>query len=374
MALTMSLSEFQALGDWVLLGAFALSCLLGWTLHRTHFCTMGSISDVMHLGDWQRAHQWLIAIASSMLIVGWLNEWGLIDVQQAVSVSQRLLWLSLIVGGMLFGFGMVLASGCGAKVLVRMGTGNLKAWVVFLVMGLASFATIKGITAVLRNATVDRLAWEANYPLTLPKFLEHWTGLGFSPVWVATALALLIFTVIALNANGRVAKNWGVGVWVGVMVGLAWLISGHWGHVAEHPETLEQVFIKTNSNRMEAFTFVAPVAYTLDWLIYFSDANNTLSIGVCSVLGVVLGAHVSARLTQGLRWESFADADDLKRHVLGGVLMGVGGVTAMGCTFGQGLSALSVLSLGAFLALPAIVLGAVLAMKYQLWQLERHGG
>jgi uncharacterized membrane protein YedE/YeeE len=210
--------------------------------------------------------------------------------------------------------------------------------------------------------------------LTLPKVLEHWTGLGFSPVWVATALALLIFAGIALNANGRVAKNWGVGVWVGVMVGLAWLISGHWGFVAEHPETLEQVFIKTNSNRMEAFTFVAPVAYTLDWLIYFSDANNTLSIGVCSVLGVVVGAHVSARLKQGLRWESFADADDLKRHVLGGVLMGVGGVTAMGCTFGQGLSALSVLSLGAFLALPAIVLGAVLAMKYQLWQLERHGG
>ena len=157
-----------------------------------------------------------------------------------------------------------------------------------------------------------------------------------------------------------------------VIVGV-WWVTGRLGHLAEHPATLEEVWLATNTQRMESLTFVAPIAYTVDWLILFSDRNKLLTLGVVSVAGVIVGSALSALGSRTFRWEGFGNTEDVANHLVGGALMGVGGVTALGCTIGQGLSGVSTLGLTSFTALAGIVAGALLAFKYQIWRMERPG-
>ena len=150
-----------------------------------------------------------------------------------------------------------------------------------------------------------------------------------------------------------------------------WAVSGSLGYLPEHPETLQEVFIATNSSKAEALSFVAPVAYTLDWLMFYSDKSKFLTIGIVSVFGVVTGSAVVALAQRSFRWEGFGGTEDLANHLTGAVLMGVGGVTAMGCTIGQGISGISTLGVNSFIALFAMMAGAVAAFKYQSWRLDR---
>ena len=161
------------------------------------------------------------------------------------------------------------------------------------------------------------------------------------------------------------------GLGIGSLVVGLWWVSGVMGHLAEHPATLEEAFLATNSQRMESFSFVAPLAYVLDGLLWASDSARIVTQGMALVPGVVLGSALVAWLGGSFRWEGFRGVEDTANHLVGGALMGVGGVCALGCTIGQGLSGLSTLALGSALSLAAIVAGAVLAMRWQAWRLER---
>jgi uncharacterized protein len=369
----MQVSDISALSTQVLWAAFAVSLIFGVIAQRTHFCTMGAISDVVNMGDWNRMRQWGLAVGVAMIGFAAMGQAGWIDPSRTLYASTRWLWLSGLVGGALFGFGMVLASGCGSKTLVRIGGGNLKALVVFVVMGVAAFATLKGITAVLRVATVERVAVE----MTAGTSLGDWVAaaLGVKAVVASFWLALLIgggLVVWALAGREfRQANNLLAGLGIGAVVTAMWWVSGRLGYVAEHPETLQDVFLTTYSGRMESMTFTAPMAYTLDWFMFFSDTSKVLTFGVVSVFGVVGGSALYALLTRSFRWEGFGSTEDLGNHLAGAVMMGVGGVTAMGCTVGQGLSGVSTLNATSFLAVAGIMVGAVLAFKYQMWRLER---
>ncbi len=356
------MTELAALSKEVL-GAFFLGGLcLGIISHRTHFCTMGAISDVVHLGDWTRARQWALAIAVAMLGFAALTDLGLIDASKTLYASTRLMCLSTLVGGVMFGYGMVIASGCGNKALVRIGGGNLKSVVVFVVMGISAFATLKGITAVLRASTVDTL------------FIDMPAGVSLSALGIPSAgylFAALLLLWVLRDKDFWTFNSFLAGLGVGGVVVAMWWVSGHLGFVPEHPETLDAVYVATSSGRIEALNFVAPIANTLDWLMFYSDASKVLTTGVMAVSGVVCGAALSALQSKTFRLEGFANPRDLGQHLLGSVLMGVGGVTAMGCTIGQGLSGMSTLSLNAFMALAAIVLGAVVSLRQQAARLER---
>ena len=369
----MDISALNALTTQVLWAAFFLSVLFGAIAQRTHFCTMGAVSDIVTMGDWTRMRTWLMAIGVAMIGFYTLAAAGQIDPAKTLYASSRFIWLSALTGGFLFGFGMVLASGCGSKTLVRIGGGNLKSVVVFLVMGIAAFATLKGITAVVRVATVDRVTLDFSGNATLPYLLGHAAGL--SPTGAGVALALLVglgLIVWALLGRDFVRfDNLLAGLGIGTVIVAMWWVSGHLGYVAEHPETLQEAFLATNSGRAEALSFVSPVAYTLDWVMFFSDKAKLLTIGIVSVVGVVAGSGLYAVLTRNFRWEGFRDAKDTANHLAGGTLMGVGGVVAMGCTVGQGLSGISTLSMTSIVALAAIIAGCVAALKYQLWQLEQ---
>jgi hypothetical protein len=150
-----------------------------------------------------------------------------------------------------------------------------------------------------------------------------------------------------------------------------WWVSGCLGHVAEDPNTLEAAFLVTNSQRMESLSFVAPIAYSLDWLLFFSDKSKLLTLGIVSTAGVVIGSALWALVSRSFRWEGFANVEDTANHLVGATLMGVGGVAALGCTVGQGLSGVSTLALGSFIALASIIGGAVLALRYQVWRVEQ---
>ncbi len=369
----MNTTALNALTSQVLWAAFLLSVVFGAIAQRTHFCTMGAISDIVNMGDWTRMRMWGLAMGVAMIGFYGMAFFGLIDPSKTLYASSRFIWLSALVGGLLFGFGMVLASGCGSKTLVRMGGGNLKSVVVFVVMGVAAFATLKGVTAVWRVGTVDRVAMEFSGNAALPNWLS--AAAGVSPALTGLVLALVLglgLTVWAFAGRDFLHfDNLLAGLGIGLVIVAMWWVSGHMAYLAEHPETLQEAFLATNSGRAEALSFVSPVAYTIDWFMFFSDKSKVLTIGIVSVFGVVAGSAIYSLATRNFRWEGFRNADDTANHLVGAVLMGVGGVCAMGCTVGQGLSGISTLAATSIVAVAAIIAGCVAALKYQTWRLEQ---
>ncbi|UCH18279.1 MAG: YeeE/YedE family protein, partial [Burkholderiales bacterium] len=147
-------------------------------------------------------------------------------------------------------------------------------------------------------------------------------------------------------------------------------LSGHLGF-GENPETLEMTYFATNSRTIESMSFVAPAAYSLELLMLWTDKSLHVSFGVAAGLGVALGSLAWALASRSFRWEGFASFDDLRRHLLGAVLMGFGGVTALGCTVGQGITGVSTLAIGSFIALASIIGGSAATLKYISWRAER---
>lgn len=367
--------DLKALATTALWAAFALSALFGAIAQRTHFCTMGAVSDIVNMGDWTRMRMWVMAMGVAMIGFNLMVAAGWIEASKSLYGGPRFMWLSALVGGGLFGFGMVLASGCGSKTLVRVGGGNLKSLIVFVVLGVSAFATLKGITAVVRVATVDAVAITFATGQDLPSLLAAAVGVSKTTLAAVLGVAIgggLIGWSVA-RAEGRTPDSLLAGFGVGAIIAGVWFVSGRLGHVIEDPNTLQEAFLVTNSGRMESLSFVAPVAYTIDWLMFFSDKSKLLTIGIVSVVGVVAGSGVYSVVSGSFRWEGFRDAGDTANHLVGATLMGVGGVTALGCTVGQGLSGVSTLSLTSFVAVGAIMAGAVGALRYQIWRIERAG-
>lgn len=365
--------DIRSVAGHVLWSAFALATLFGAIARRTHFCTMGAIADIVNMGAWARMRMWVLAIAVAMIGFNTMVALGWVQAGNSLYAGERVIWLSNLVGGLMFGAGMVLASGCGNKSLVRVGGGNLKSLVVLLVLGLAAFATLRGITAVARVNTVDAVSFTVPGGQDLPSMAAAATGLP-EPT-LAAVLGLLIGGALLLwvlaREEGRSAEVLLGGIGSGAVVAAVWWVSGRLGYVAEDPNTLQEAFVATNSQRMESLSFVAPVAYALDWLLFFSDKSKLLTLGIVSTVGVIAGSAAYALASGSFRWEGFGSVEDTANHLVGGVLMGVGGVTALGCTVGQGISGVSTLSLGSFVALAAIIGGAVAALRYQAWRIER---
>jgi len=352
--------------------AFGLGVAFGAVTQRTHFCTMGAVSDIVHMGDWNRMRQWLLAIAVAIIGANLLAFFGLIDLSKSLYATPRLTWLSYLVGGGLFGIGMVLASGCGSKTLVRLGGGNLRSLLVFIVLGLSALMTLRGILAIPRVQLLEPFTVTLATTQDLPSIVAKWFGEKSSLQLILSALvsSLLLLFVLA-SRPFRTAGNILTGMAVGAIIVAAWYVSGHIGYLAEDPNTLQEAFVGTNSGRMESLSFVAPYAYTLDLLTMWTDASKAVSFGIAAALGVINGAFIMAIVTRTFRWEGFGNREDLANHIVGAVLMGFGGVTALGCTIGQGISGFSTLAIGAMMTFVAIILGAVAALKYQGWRMEQ---
>lgn len=352
--------------------AFAVSFVFGVIGQKTHFCTMGAVSDIVNMGEWSRMRMWLLAIGVAVLGAGALHAAGLIDLGKSIYRTPNFIWLSYLIGGVSFGVGMVLASGCGSKTLIRIGAGNLKSVVVFIVLGLVAYMTMRGILGVFRVNVLDKVALTLPGGQDIPALL---TAAGMAAPTAFTLAVLLIggglTAFCLLKRDFWTLDNLLGGLGTGLAVVAAWYVSGHIGYLAEHPETLEEAFLATNSGRMESLTFVAPQAYSLELLMLWSDSSRKLTFAIATVLGVIAGSGAWALLTKNFRWEGFVSLEDTANHLLGAALMGFGGVTAMGCTVGQGITGFSTLALGSIVTFLAIIAGATAMLKFQYWRMMR---
>lgn len=351
--------------------ALLLGGAFGAVARQTHFCTMGAVADIVTMGDWARMRMWVLAMAVAIAGFNAMVAMGWVEASKSIYTSSRLLWLSMVAGGLMFGFGMVIASGCGSRNLVRLGGGNLKSLVVILVLAVSALATLKGITASLRVATVDKVALMLPAGQDVPTLLAWASGLPPRQLagWMGVAFGVGLVAWVVSQPEGRRADVWIGGVGIGAVIVALWWVSGSYAHLLEDPRTLEEAFLATNSHRMEALSAVSPLGYALEWLLYFSDASMTLTMGMVAMAGIAAGSLAVSLVRREFRWEGFSSANDTAHHLVGGALMGVGGVASLGCTIGQGLSGVSTLSVGSMLAVAAIVAGARLGLVYQEWRL-----
>ena len=359
---------------YVLGGSFALAFVFGAVGNKTNFCTMGAVSDWVNMGDSGRMRMWLLAMAVAILGANGLHLAGSIDLSRSLYQTPNFTWLSYILGGVLFGIGMTLGSGCGSKTLIRVGGGNLKSVVVFLVIGISAYMTLKGLFGAFRVGVLEKASVVLPAGQDLPSLLAGPLGASktmlIAVLSLAIALGLIGFVFSSRDFRANFDNVLG-GVVVGLVVIGAWYVSGHLGHLEEDPNTLQEAFVGTNSGRMEAFSFIAPLAYTLEYLMLWTDTSRVLTFGIVSAVGVVAGSAAYAIASRTFRWEGFRDAEDTASHLIGGVLMGFGGVTALGCTIGQGISGISTLALGSMLTFASIVAGAAFTMKIQYWRLTK---
>ena len=328
---------------------------LGATARSIQFCTLGAIADAFLTANHTRLRGWALAIAMAILVTQGLHLSGRIDIYQSIYLIPDFGWLGAIIGGLCFGFGMALVGTCGLGTLVRLGGGDLRSVVDFLVLGFVAYMTLRGLTGLGRvlfieptnadlssigsQGLVDLIAWLFGAaPETLRAGV---TGLA--------ALALLVYCFIDRTFRHSRREIAG-GTIIGLLIAVGWVITGVFGADEFDPVPLV------------SFTFVAPLGESLVYLMTFT--GSVVNFGIGAVGGVIFGAFLASLVKGELRLEAFDDKREMLRHFAGATLMGFGGVVAMGCTIGQGITGMSTLSLGAPLALASIFAGAYLGLRY----------
>ncbi len=348
----------------VALLGFAIAFVFGFVGNKTHYCSMGAISDVINMGSKGRLGAWFFAIGIAILGAQFLFVRGLVDLSASIYLSPNLYILSYILGGLLFGIGMTLAAGCGQRNLVRLGSGNLKALVVVLVLGITAYMTMRGLLAVVRLNYV----YAVNADLTTyginDQSLFSYIGALFNledTSWLRKIGGFLIaFGFIAYAFKHKEFRTSFDNVLAGLAIGgcviAAWYVTGHVGQDDFDPVT------------PQSMAFIGPTGNTVSYLMTFTGAE--INFGIAIVLGMITGSFLYAAISGNFRIETFSNKSEMVSHLIGAVLMGFGGVLSFGCTVGQGITGMSTLAMGSILALISIIFGSALTMKVQYHLLD----
>lgn len=326
---------------------FGGGALLGLAARLGRFCTLGAIEDCLYQQSDTRLRMWVLAIGVAGMLTFGLAGLGLVNLAGNIYYITPWSPLITVLGGLMFGYGMSLAGNCGFGALARFGGGDLRSFVIVIVMGIAAYVMMSGPLARLRlaatEATTPRLETDS-----YAQVLSEATGL--SVVTAGLALSLLI-ALAALGSRSFLQDRKAV-VWsliVGVAVASGWAGST-W--VATHGFSPQPI---------QSHTFSAPLGETI--LFLMTASGGGLSFGVGSVFGVLAGAFCGSLIKGHFRWEACEDPRELRRQILGAVCMGFGAVLAFGCTIGQGISAFSVLALSAPITFVAIFIGAAIGLR-----------
>jgi len=343
---------------------FLVGIVFGAVVNKTNFCTMGAVSDWINIGSKDRLRAWFLAIGVAILATQIMQARGLIDLSEVMYLTPNLGWLGHIVGGTLFGIGMTLASGCGQRTLVRVGGGNLKSLVVLILLGLTAYMTMRGLLALVRVNVIEvtniSLSGSGIQNQGIGTLIAAGAGIENTTLvnWVVTALlgGGLIVYAFAAKSFRRSFDNILAGIAIGLIIPAGWYVTGVVG------------FDDFDPVRIESYTFIAPAGESLMYLMTFT--GSTINFGIAAVFGVILGSFLFVVATGRFRLETFTDRGDMIRHIIGGITMGFGGVLALGCTIGQGVTGMSTLAIGSLLSLISIVFGSALAMKIQYYRLD----
>ncbi len=334
----------------VTLAGFIIGLLFGAAGQRTGFCLMRGLQSWWTEGDRSRISAFALALAVAVLGTQAFVSAGLVDVGKSLYLQAPASWLLVPAGGILFGYGMVAANGCGARALVLLGSGNLRSFVVLVCLGITAYAVLTGILAPARIwliSTVDSAIPGVSVPAFLATLGIH-NGVAR---WIVAGLAACALAMFALRAPAhRPAGNELAGaLLIGALVPLGWLTTGWLGNDDFDPVPVASL------------TFVAPIGAALQYLMIATGAS--IDFGIATVGGVLLGSAIAALVSGTTALLGFSGPGHMLRLMGGGALMGAGGALALGCSIGQGLTGLSTLALPSVVAAAGILAGARLALK-----------
>ncbi|SEP61641.1 hypothetical protein SAMN05421693_10256 [Ectothiorhodospira magna] len=390
----MLFEHFPTAAAAVLASIFVLAFIFGAVVNKTNFCTMGAVSDWVNMGDTGRMKSWLLAIVVAMVGVILLETFGLIHADGSFPHyrTDQLSWVGHLLGGLMFGIGMTLASGCGNKTLVRIGGGNLKSILVLLIIALIAYAmthpfpgTSHTLYSLLFHPWISPLSIQLGSAQDLGALVAGDQHAPLARLIIGLLMAaVLLFLIFRRAAFRRHLDHVLGGLVVGLVVVGAWYITGttqiddgmgeqhtlqayvqDWDFLADTPEGRPGEAAPWST---QSFTFINPMGQTLRYGVSGFD-GSLLYIGVVALTGVIVGSFFWAMISGAFRVEWFASVGDFFNHVIGAVLMAFGGFLAMGCTIGQGVTGLSTLALGSFITFGAIVLGSALTMKIQYYRM-----
>jgi uncharacterized membrane protein YedE/YeeE len=365
----------------ILLSVFAIAFVMGAVAQKTRFCTMGAVSDWINMGDTARMRSWVFAMAIALAGIVALEMAGTVNLSGETFPPYRtanFAWLRYLVGGVLFGVGMTLGSGCGNRTLVRIGGGNVKSLTVLLVAAVCAYLMMwtplfETAFAPWIQATTINLASYGMPTQEVGSIVAGMFGLESSrslnlTVSALVAMALFVWVFRSRDFRDNFDAVLG-GAAVGLAVLFAWYLTG--GSVGQAWKEYAEMATEIPSRvQTQSFTFISPMGDSLRYLMNPTNFSY-INFGVMALAGVILGGFAYAMVTKGFRYERFFTFKDFANHVLGGALMGIGGVLAMGCTVGQAITGVSTLAMGSILVFFSIVIGAALTMKYQYWRIAR---
>jgi uncharacterized membrane protein YedE/YeeE len=334
----------------VILGGLLIGLIYGVAGLLSGFCLMSSMRGYLGGGDGRLVRSYALAMGVAIVASQLLAGGGFVDLGRSIYLQPSFSLPVLLLGGLLFGYGMVLANGCGSRALVLLGRGNLRSFVVVIVLAIAAQMTLKGLVAPARIALVQATQTSANVN-SVPAVLSM-LGIGetISRIIAAAAVAAVLGTFAFVHQGFRRSPlQIAAGVVMGALVATGWYVTGFLGADEFNPVPVSSL------------TFIAPIADTLQYAML--STGLTLNFGIATVAGVFAGSLATALLTGRFHLEGFDSPRHMLRSAAGAALMGVGGVMAFGCSIGQGLTGLSTLALPSFVAVAGILLGTTAGLR-----------
>jgi uncharacterized membrane protein YedE/YeeE len=388
----MTFESFTEAQSFFLWSTFLVALILGAVVNKTNFCTMGAVSDMVNIGEYGRFRAWLLAITVAVVGIAILESLGLVRIDDAFPPYRggQLLWAENLLGGVMFGIGMTLASGCGNKCLVRIGGGNLKSILVMLVIGVIAYFMVnpfpgsdQTLFTVLFYDWIRPLAVNLGASQDLGSLVAGERAIAARPVIAGVMALVLVVYLLRAGHFRRSFDNTLGGVTVGLAVVAAWYVtsnvqidadgellslSGYYDMWDMYAESQDGKPDQGRPLSPQSFTFINPMGQTVGYAAG-RFGSSLLTFGVMAFLGVIAGSLLWSLVTRSFRFEWFSSVGDFLNHFIGAVLMGVGGVLAMGCTIGQAVTGISTLALGSFITFFAILFGAAMTMKVTYYRM-----
>lgn len=339
--------EFLSESNLVALLGLASGMLLGLAARIGRFCTLGAIEDYFYSSSDLRLRMWGIAIGVAIVGSFALIGFGWLDAGAPNYLSQQWNPLASIIGGLVFGYGMAISGNCGFGALARLGGGDLRAFVIVLITGVATYVTLSGPLSQLRIWLFPVVESGPVLP-GIAHGLAYVTGLNVVPIGIT--IGLIILGLVTLPKRVRQS---GTTLFWGFIVGLA-IVTAWAGTSWVAREGWENLPVTSH-------TFSKPLGDTI--LFAMLSSGLTLNFGMGSVFGVLAGAFIGSMIKGHFRWEACDDPRELRRQLGGAVLMGLGASVSIGCSVGQGLSAMSLLAYSAPVTLAAIFAGCYIGLR-----------
>jgi uncharacterized protein len=334
----------------VLLAALIIGLIYGSVGLLSGFCMMSGMRGWLAEGDGRLVRTYALAMGVAIAASQVLAAAGLVDLGKSIYLQPTFSAPVLFLGGLLFGYGMVMSNGCGSRALVLLGRGNLRSLVVVIILAIFAQMTLKGLIAPSRIAMVGA-SQTTSATNSLPALLA---SVGLSAVAArmiaasALSAALIIFAFAYppfRQSPGQIAA----GIIMGLLVAGGWYGTGYLGADDFNPVPVTSL------------TFIAPIADALQYVML--STGSTLNFGIVTVFAVFAGSLVTALLTGRFHLEGYQSPRHMLRSAGGAALMGAGGVMAFGCSVGQGLTGLSTLSLASFIAVAGILIGTAAGLR-----------